>query len=54
MVIDPRYTKTASCADLWIAPKTGTDCALALGFANVIIAEGLYDRDFVEHQIGVG
>lgn len=47
VVIDPRYTKTASCADLWIAPKTGTDCALALGFANVIIAEGLYDRDFV-------
>ena len=28
VVIDPRYTKTASCADLWIAPKTGTDCAL--------------------------
>ena len=48
VVIDPRYTRTASCADLWIAPKTGTDCALALGFLNVIIEEGLYDRDFVE------
>ena len=48
VVIDPRYTRTASCADLWIAPKTGTDCALALGFLNVIIEEGLYDRDFVD------
>ena len=48
VVIDPRHTRTASCADLWIAPKTGTDCALALGFLNVIIEEGLYDRDFVE------
>ena len=48
VVIDPRYTRTASCADLWIAPKTGTDCALALGFLNVIIEEGLYDHDFVD------
>ncbi len=48
VVIDPRFTRTARCADLWIAPKPGTDCALALGFINVIIAEGLVDRAFVD------
>ncbi len=48
VVIDPRYTRTARCADLWIAPKPGTDCVLALGFINVIISEGLVDRAFVD------
>lgn len=47
IVIDPRFTKTARRADIWIAPKPGTDCALALSFINVIIDEGLYDKDFV-------
>ena len=45
--VDPRYTQVASCADLWIAPKPGTDCTLALGMLNVIIGEGLYDEAFV-------
>lgn len=48
VVIDPRFTKAARLADLWIAPKPGTDCALALGLINVIIAEDLVDRDFVD------
>lgn len=47
VVIDPRRTRTAAAADLWIAPKPGTDCTLALGFINVIIAEGLVDEAFV-------
>ena len=48
VAIDPCYTRTASVADLWLAPRPGTDCALALGFAHVIIAEGLVDRAFVD------
>lgn len=48
VVIDPRYTRTARVADLWLAPRPGTDCALALGFMHVIIEEGLVDRDFVD------
>lgn len=47
VVIDPRYTKTARKADLWIAPRPGTDCTLALAMANVIIEEGLFDAEFV-------
>lgn len=45
--VDPRYTQVAACADLWIAPRPGTDCQLALGMLNVIIGEHLHDEEFV-------
>lgn len=48
VVIDPRFTRTARIADLWLAPRPGTDCALALGLINVIIAEDCYDHAFVD------
>lgn len=48
VVIDPRYTRTAAAADVWLAPVPGTDCALALGMLNVIIGEGLFDAAFVD------
>ncbi|MEG1197068.1 MAG: molybdopterin-dependent oxidoreductase [Raoultibacter sp.] len=47
VVIDPRYTQTAARASLWLAPRPATDCSLALGLIHVIIAEDLYDHDFV-------
>jgi len=37
----------------YIRIRPGTDCALALGMMNVIISEGLYDKEFVEkHTVG--
>jgi anaerobic selenocysteine-containing dehydrogenase len=48
IVIDPRRTELAAQADLWLQVRPGTDVALALGMMNVIINEGLYDREFVE------
>ena len=51
IVVDPRLTRVAARADLWLQLKPGTDTALALGMANVIIAEGLYDREFVENHV---
>lgn len=48
IVVDPRRTELAERADLWLQLRPGTAQALALGFLNVIIEEGLYDRDFVE------
>ncbi len=47
IVVDPRRTDVAASADLWLQPKPGTDAALLLGMMNVIINEGLYDREFV-------
>jgi anaerobic selenocysteine-containing dehydrogenase len=34
-------------ADLWLAPRIGTDAALALAMTHTLISEGLYDRAFV-------
>jgi len=48
IVVDPRLTPTAAIADIHLQLRPGTDGALALGMANVIISEKLYDRDFVE------
>jgi len=48
IVIDPRLTYTSSRADIWLQLRPGTDAALALGMLNVIIDEGLYDKEFVE------
>lgn len=46
--IEPRLSNTATKADKWVAIIPGTETALALGMANVIINEGLYDKAFVE------
>ncbi|MBP1689126.1 MAG: molybdopterin-binding oxidoreductase [Deltaproteobacteria bacterium] len=48
VVIDPRRTESAAIADIWVRLRPGTDGAFAYGMLNVIINEGLYDRDFVE------
>ena len=48
VVIDPRLTRCAEEADIWVQLRPGTDGALALGMLNVIINEGLYDKEFVE------
>lgn len=48
ITIDPRLTFFASRADKWLQLRPGTDGALAMGFLNVIIGEGLYDKEFVE------
>jgi anaerobic selenocysteine-containing dehydrogenase len=47
VVINPRYSLTAAKSDEWIPIHPGTDGALALAIANVIINENLYDTDFV-------
>jgi anaerobic selenocysteine-containing dehydrogenase len=48
IVVDPRRTHLAKIADIHAQLRPGTDCALALGLLNVIVEEGLYDRQFVE------
>ncbi len=48
VVIDPREIDLAGKATFWVRPRPGSDLALALGMINVIVNEGLFDRDFVE------
>jgi len=47
IVVDPRETPTTALADIHLQVRPGTDGALALAMANVIIHERLYDQDFV-------
>jgi anaerobic selenocysteine-containing dehydrogenase len=48
--IEPRMSVTASRADEWISLRPGTEAALALGIAYVLITEGLYDQEFVRNH----
>jgi anaerobic selenocysteine-containing dehydrogenase len=47
IVVDPRQVGLANKADLWLRVRPGTDGALALGIANLMIERGWYDRDFI-------
>ncbi|MGA3127692.1 MAG: molybdopterin-dependent oxidoreductase [Candidatus Korobacteraceae bacterium] len=46
--VDPQYTWLTTRAKYHLPLRPGTDAALALGMMNVIINEGLYDKEFVE------
>ncbi|AXL88493.1 nitrite reductase [Streptomyces sp. CB09001] len=50
IVVDPRRTKTADQADLHLAPRPGTDLALALGMLHLVVAEGRVDEAYVEER----
>jgi anaerobic selenocysteine-containing dehydrogenase len=49
VVVDPVRSRTAQQADWHIAIKPGSDGALAMGMINVIVSEGLIDRDYVDN-----
>ncbi|RMD83918.1 MAG: twin-arginine translocation signal domain-containing protein, partial [Candidatus Dadabacteria bacterium] len=48
--IAPDYNASTMHADQWINLRVGTDAALALSMAKVIIDEGLYKADYVKEQ----
>lgn len=50
VVIDPRRTEAARYADLHLQPRPGEDPTILAGMLHVILAEGLYDRAFVEEE----
>ncbi|MFE0470791.1 molybdopterin oxidoreductase family protein [Streptomyces sp. NPDC058947] len=50
IVVDPRRTRTAEQADLHLAPRPGTDLALALGLLHLVIAEGRVDEEYVAER----
>ena len=45
--IEPRLSNTAANADMWVPIKPGTEAELALGIANIIITENLYNKAYI-------
>jgi len=50
VVIDPRRTRTAQGADWHLAPLPGTDGALALGLAHVLVQEKRHDTAWLDQH----
>jgi anaerobic selenocysteine-containing dehydrogenase len=48
-VMDPRLSNTASMADYWMPSYPGTEAAVLLAMAMVILGENLFDADFVKN-----
>ena len=51
VVIDPRRTESAERAHLLIRPRPGSDGALALGLANLLIDHNDIDQDFIKNHV---
>ena len=49
--IDPYFNATAAnFSDKWLAPRPGTDAALAAAIAYVWVKENLYDKEYVKNR----
>ena len=48
IVVNPLMTPVAQWADLYIRPNVGSDGALALAVANILIQKDMIDKEFVE------
>lgn len=51
ITVDPRFSIMAGKSKYWLPIKPGTDTALLLAWANVLIEEGLYQKDFVANNV---
>ena len=51
IVIDPLRTPTADIADILFRPRPGTDGALALALARIIIDKDLIDHEFIAKNV---
>ena len=47
VVIDPRRTRSAKAADLYLPIRIGTDAALALGIMHILVRDKLANRDYL-------
>jgi assimilatory nitrate reductase catalytic subunit len=53
IVADPRVTKTAMMADVFLPLRPGSDIALINGMSHILIGSGLIDREYIErHTVG--
>ena len=55
VVVDPNFSYTASKAHEWVPIRPGTDGALALALAHVILRDNLQDQTFIDKwTVGFG
>lgn len=50
MVVDPRFTKTAAFANIYVRHRTGTDVAFIYGLINIILENGWEDKKFLNER----
>ncbi len=50
IVVDPRKTRLADDADVWVRIQPGTDVAFLNGLMHIILKEDLWDKEFVENR----
>jgi anaerobic selenocysteine-containing dehydrogenase len=51
IVIDPRLSNSSAKADLWLPAYSGTEGALLLAIARILLEEELFDREFVRQWV---
>jgi anaerobic selenocysteine-containing dehydrogenase len=51
VTLDPRLSNTASMSDYWMPTYPGSEAALLLAMARIILVEGLYDREYMEKWV---
>ena len=49
IVVDPRFTRTASRADVYAPLRAGTDIAFLGGIINYVLENELYHKDYVQY-----
>ena len=47
--VDPRFTRTAAVADLYVPIRPGTNCAYLGGLISYILANNLYHEEYIKH-----
>jgi len=54
IVVDPRFTRSATKADLYVRLRPGTDIALFNGLCNHVIQNGVFHRDYLVNYTNAG
>ncbi|NNC82908.1 MAG: molybdopterin-dependent oxidoreductase, partial [Flavobacteriales bacterium] len=49
--MDPRLSNTASMSDYWLPTYPGTEAAMLLAMAKIILEDGLYNQEYMEKWV---
>ncbi len=47
IVVDPRFTRTAAKADVYVRLRSGTDVAFVMGLVREVVRNGWHDKEFI-------